>query len=221
MKKYFLFSFLLFLILGQNLALASTNTSVFSDVPTSSPYYEALNYLKTQSLISGYADGSFKPSNSINRAEFTKIIVGAVSTQQEISSCLDHYVPQTGYTAKLFTDVKFDMVGGNIPVWYFDYVCLAKLKGLVTGYSDGSFRPEQVINFVEASKIITVALGYSTTTSSPWYKTYVQTLENKNAIPTTITTFNENITRGEMAEIIWRLKAQVVDLPTAHYSNLK
>ncbi len=194
---------------------------VFTDVGTDSPYHDALKYLKEQEIISGYDDGSFKPGNTINRAEFTKIIAGAVSTQKEITECMAHYASQNSYMANVFTDVTFAMVGGNVPVWYFDYVCVAKLKGFVDGYADGSFRPNQKINFAEAAKIITEALGYTMTPSTPWYKTYVEQLDTKRAIPLTITSFNQDITRGEMAEMIWRLKAQVMDLTSGHYSDLQ
>jgi 2-keto-4-pentenoate hydratase/2-oxohepta-3-ene-1,7-dioic acid hydratase in catechol pathway len=132
-----------------------------------------------------------------------------------------HYASQNSYMATVFTDVAFAMVGGNAPEWYFNYVCLAKLKGFVGGYPDGSFRPTQKINFVEAAKIITIALGYEISPSTPWYKTYVEQLDAKNAIPTTIKSFNQNITRGEMAEMIWRIKAQVMDLSSTHYGDLK
>ena len=194
---------------------------VFNDVNVDSPYAEALKYLKAEGIISGYSDGSFKPNNTINRAEFTKIISGAVATTQEINDCMAHYASQNSYMATVFSDVTFAMVGGNEPAWYFDYVCIAKLKGFVSGYADGSFRPSQNINFAEAAKIITKALGYETGTTDPWYKTYVDQLDSKKAIPLTIQSFGKNITRGEMAEMIWRLKANITDQSSAHYDDLK
>jgi len=194
---------------------------VFTDVDANSPYKEALTYLKEQGIVSGYADGSFKPGNTINRAEFTKIIAGAVSTETELNDCMANYASQSGFMATVFTDVAFAMVGGNEPDWFFNYVCVAKQKGFVGGYKDGSFKPSQNINFVEAAKIITAALGYKTSTTTPWYRTYVDQLDAKNAIPTSIKSFNQNITRGEMAEMMYRLKAGVTNMTSAHYSDLK
>jgi len=171
--------------------------------------------------VSGYADGSFKPNDTINRAEFTKIVVGVLATDKELNDCMAHYASQNSYMANVFTDVTFAMVGGNEPVWYFNYVCVAKLRGFIGGYADGSFKPTQKITFAEAAKIITVALGDSENASTPWYKAYVQQLDSKNAIPTTIKSFNQNITRGEMAEMIWRLRTMKTDQPSASYSQLK
>ena len=199
----------------------SSDSKVFTDVAANSPYNAALAYLKEQGIISGYADGSFKPNNTINRAEFTKIIAGAVSTETELNDCMANYASQNSYMATVFTDVAFAMVGGNEPDWFFNYVCVAKQKGFVGGYKDGSFKPSQNINFVEAAKIITAALGYKTSTTTPWYKTYVDQLDAKNAIPTTIKSFNQNITRGEMAEMMYRLKAGVTNMTSAQYSDLK
>jgi hypothetical protein len=195
--------------------------SVFTDVKAGSTYDEALTYLKEQGIVSGYEDGSFKPGNTINRAEFTKIITGAVSDQEDLDNCMANYASQGSYMVRVFKDVTFAMVGGNEPEWFFNYVCVAKLKGLVGGYADGSFKPSQNINFVEAAKIIVTALGYETGITNPWYKTYVEALDLKNAIPLTIKSFNQNITRGEMAEIMYRLKAGVGDKSSANYSDLK
>lgn len=193
----------------------------FSDVGANNKYYDAVKYLKDQGIIEGYPDGSYKPNNTINRAEFTKIVVGSTSTETAIAACNENYVEVGNVTVTLFSDVTFTMVGGNAPEWYYDFVCMAKLGGIVQGYPDGSFKPAQDINFVEAAKIITEAMGYQMMTDTePWYMGYVKELENHNAIPTTITSFDHKITRGEMAEIIYRLKANVTDQESLTYEDL-
>jgi len=219
MKKY-LILFIILSLAGGQIALAASE-KVFTDVGTDSPYYEALKYLKDGGIVGGYADGSFKPGNTINRAEFTKIIAGAVASKDELDNCMNHYAAKDSYMSNVFTDVTFAMVGGNDPVWFFNYVCIAKFKGFVAGYDDGSFRPTQKINFVEAAKIITKALDYEMNASTVWYETYVKKLDSKNAIPLTIKSFSQNLTRGEMAEMIWRLKAMKTDLPSASFGDLK
>ncbi|MBA4336873.1 hypothetical protein C0416_03845 [bacterium] len=194
----------------------------FTDVDATNKYYTAVKYLKDEGIIGGYEDGSYKPENTINRAEFTKIIMGAVSTSEELQNCAANYTMVEDYNVSLFTDVNFEMVGGNEPVWYFDYVCMAKLNEVIQGYDDGSFKPAQDINFVEAAKIITKAMGYQMMTDTdPWYKGYVMELENHNAIPTTIAGFDHKITRGEMAEIAYRLRAEVTNLTSLTYEGLE
>lgn len=162
----------------------------FSDVSPEYPYYDAIMYVQEQGIVEGYSDGTFRPDNKINRAEFTKILVeAAVGT------------PEAEIAQNCFSDVNNQ--------WFYVYVCFAKGKGWVGGYADGSFKPEQPINFAEAAKIIVNTMIAKTAAGDPWYKPYVDALYAKYAIPNTIGTFGDELTRGEMAEMIYRLKADV------------
>jgi hypothetical protein len=60
------------------IALAQTEIlgTPFSDI-AGHPNEEAIEYLQMNGIVKGYLDGTFKPDNQINRAEFVKIIVGA------------------------------------------------------------------------------------------------------------------------------------------------
>ena len=200
----------------------NTGDTVFNDVFSDSPYFTALTYLKDNGIVSGYPDGTFKPDNEVNRAELAKIIVGAFFTSDDITNCMAHYASQSATTVDLFTDVSVNFLSAyGPPAWYLDYVCIGKLHGFIAGYPDGSFKPAQDINFVEAAKIIVGGIGAEIHASDPWYKTYVDELAANGAIPKTITTFDQKITRGEMAEIIYRMKAGVKNLPSQAYSDLQ
>jgi|WetSurMetagenome_2_1015567.scaffolds.fasta_scaffold113240_3 hypothetical protein len=184
---------------------------IFSDVEATSTYNDALTYLKPRGIIQGYSDGTYKPDNQINRAEFTKIAVGLLGP--ETQDC----AATTASFAGKFSDVETS-------VWYADFVCLALNNNIIAGYPDGTFKPAQNINFAEAAKIIANADMLTVTTptgSDPWYKGYVDALAAKNAIPATIKSFDQIITRGEMAEIIFRLKAEKTDLSSQTYADLK
>lgn len=199
---------------------------LFTDVTTESEYYDALKYLKDEGIIEGYPDGSYKPDTTINRAEFTKIVMGSVEDQAEIDECLNMILATSSIegswdgVVSLFEDVSHDTDSGDEPVWYYNYVCAAQKASVIGGYPDGTFKPAQEINFVEAAKIITVAMGGELSTSEPWYMDYVTELADKNAIPTTIDSFDKMITRGEMAEIMYRLRAEVSDLESLSYDDL-
>ena len=184
MKNIFYFLLITFLFVPGALA-ASTR---FSDVPSSHPNLDAIQYVKDQEIVDGYEDGTFKPDNSINRAEFTKIIMEAV-------------FPGESRGIRCFTDVNNE--------WFAKYVCRAKVEGIISGYPDGYFKPAVYISFAEAAKIIVNAFEINTgirTDDPVWYKPYVDELGLKHAIPMSIDSFSKNITRGEMAEIIYRLK---------------
>ena len=179
---------------------------VFSDVASEHYNGDAIEYLKNNSIVEGYSDGTYKPENRINRAEFTKIIIEALYTDEEIDAC----------NTASFSDVP----AGE---WYSKYICMAKKYGVVSGYPDGTFRPADFINFAEASKIIAEAEGVqedSTGTNNEWFAGYVKGLEEKKAIPSTVQFFDNQITRGEMSEMVYRLEDEVTDKVTATYEEI-
>lgn len=172
----------------------------FNDVPDSYDYSQAVNYLHGTGVVEGYSDGTFRPDNTINRAEFLKIIILSKGETPEGTGC-------------------FPDVNGQ---WYDGYVCKAKESGLVEGYPDGNFKPERPINFVESGKIVSIGLHLIPDESfqDDWYHSYVKAIEERKGIPPSIVTFDQYINRGEMAEMIWRIMMGQ-DLPTAYYGDLK
>ncbi|MFA5829969.1 MAG: S-layer homology domain-containing protein [Candidatus Gracilibacteria bacterium] len=191
----------------------------FLDVPVTSIYFDAVSYLKAQGVISGYADGTFKPNNPINRAEFTKIIMGSLNDAAGIEACLSNY--QTNGGLVVFSDARTTLQNST-PAWYLKYVCYAKNKGFINGYPDGTFKPDNFINFVEAAKILAnvFQLGSDAQPNDPWYKVYVDVLAYQKAIPTTILKFAQQITRGEMAEMVYRLKTGNKTKASMSYSQM-
>ena len=63
--------------------LDQTDVQIFNDVETKSKNSQAIKYLKDNQIIGGYSDGSFKPSNSINRAELLKILVEGIGNRPD------------------------------------------------------------------------------------------------------------------------------------------
>lgn len=190
------------------------STGPFTDVGKDGEYYDALVYLKDKGVISGYPDGSFKPFQTINRAEFTKIVMGA--------NGYDPAKDPSGFDIYSSGDLGFKDVQDK--AWYIPYLREAKKMDVIGGYPDGTFKPGQEINFAEASKIIVVSTGGEFAGAGyvpeDWFHKYVNILEEKYAIPTTINTFDQKITRGEMAEIIYRLDSTNTGKPSMTYELL-
>jgi hypothetical protein len=181
----------------------------FSDVPALHPNAEAIAYLKASGIIEGYADGTYKPDMVINRAEFVKILVGTKANESAIRACYEEVEPAHW----AFTERMHDE-------WYAPFVCYAKKFRLVDGYPDGSFWPASNINFVEAAKILVRVFVGDIEADPVWYKPYVEKLSSLNAIPRDILTFAQPITRGDMAEMIYRLKTGNTDKPSRTYEEL-
>lgn len=194
----FLVSMTLLVILFGSAAPAS---ALFTDLSYSDPSYDALLELQEQGVIEGYADGTFKSRNNINRAEFMKVLVGTVDSDPSGENC--------------FKDVQNQ--------WYAPYVCTAKDRGWVQGYEDGLFRPGNEINFAEASQVIARAFEldeHTLASDDPWFRATVQPIADRSAIPLSISDFDKSIARGEMAEVIWRLDTENRELPSLTYEEL-
>ncbi len=185
---------------GSLLAIAVPVALAFSDVGNTTPYAPAIQALQEQGVIEGYSDGTFKPSSTVNRAEFLKIVLGSRGGTFTGDHC--------------FPDVTDE--------WFASYVCTAKEEGIVGGYPDGLFKPDQTINFVEASKILSLAFKQQAQGSaSVWYEPYVRALDSSKAIPPSIQGMDRPVTRGEMAEMMWRLTEGITDEPSLGYMNVK
>lgn len=185
---------------------AETLPESFADVPSSHPNADAIAFTKSQGIVGGYPDGTFRPDQVINRAEFVKILVKTQQTPNPDFHC---------EFRKQFTDIDPN-------AWYGEYLCLAiwDPDSWIEGYPDGTFRPAQPINFVEAAKLFDRAFDFTGSEGSAWYEAYVRTLEERNAIPVSIKKFDQLITRGEMAEIMYRLKANIKTKPSTTYDEL-
>ena len=107
-------------------------------------YSKAVNYVVGKGLISGYPNGTFKPNDSITRAEFAQMISGYIKNEKAGSSD--------------FQDVKDH--------WAKD--AIDKLYGNknVTGYPDGSFKPNAKITRAEAVTILNSVFNRNTNKNS-------------------------------------------------------
>lgn len=179
----------------------------FPDVFNDHIYASAIRLLKQRYVIQGTSGGRFEPQIPINRAEFTKIVVNAARHAQGVTD-------DALEGKNCFTDVADE--------WFAPFVCTAKESGLIGGYPDGTFRPAQNVNFVEAAKIVANAFDLETKaeSSGEWYVSSAKRLGAENAIPASITSLDQEITRGEMAEMIYRLMEGITDQPAASADDL-
>lgn len=120
-----------------------SRSSLLSD---SNPFYDieperwsnrAISTLCKAGILEGYEDGSFKPSQSISRAEFAAIASRFDNLQSDMSS-------------------KFTDISGH---WAEEYIISAEKKGWINGYEDNTFKPEQKITRAESMTFINNVLG--------------------------------------------------------------
>lgn len=152
--------------------------------------------LSDKGVISGNPDGSFKPNNAVNRAEFLKMIILAL------------YPEMADYaTLSCFSDVK----SGD---WFAKYVCAGYAKNIVKGYDGNMFRPGQSITRAEAVSILVKSLKLPVGAQNScgfddvnigWQRGYVNSAFEYNLVNGyTDNSFrpNNTITRAEAAKLI-------------------
>lgn len=113
----------------------------FSDVKNGSWFYSAVARAVAAGYVKGYSDGSFKPNNTITRAEAAVMIANAARLSANEAG------------AYRFTDV------GSIPAWARGSVGAVVAAGYMTGYPDGSFYANASISRAEAVSSLNRMLG--------------------------------------------------------------
>ncbi|MBR2566026.1 MAG: S-layer homology domain-containing protein [Paenibacillus sp.] len=99
----------------------------------------AVNDMGSRMILSGVSDSTFEPDRSITRAEFAAVVVRALGLKP-------------GEGSNSFRDV-------NETDWYADVVKTASDYGLIAGYEDGTFRPQEQITRQEAMTLIARAMN--------------------------------------------------------------
>lgn len=127
----------------------------YTDVYEYDSYYTAVNRLSDLGIVSGYDDGTFHGDASITRAEFAKLIVCAMDAESEARA--------SGISSKFY-----DVPQGN---WAVPYIAYVSSKGIVSGYPDGSFGPDNTITYAEALTILGRILGYTEETIGAYWPT--------------------------------------------------
>jgi hypothetical protein len=196
MKKLFTLFFLL-LSFGGTL---ETKAQTFSDVPENNKYYEAVEFFAKTGVLDN-TKGTFKPENSINRAEFTKIVLLSAYSEEKIN---------TEAINQNFDDIQSGY-------WYKNYANFAKQNKILKGYefTPGifSFGGGRNITKGEAAKVVVNTLlkdelydGYC---GNPvWWCYFAATISSVNAEIGQDIQDNglKNITRGEMIELMYEIK---------------
>lgn len=111
----------------------------FPDVKVGDWFYTYVQTGVANTIVNGNPDGTFRPANAVNRAEFAKMVVNACGLEK---SSLD----------SPFSDVAASE-------WYKESVVTAWAWSVVDGYSDGTFRPNHVITRAAAAKMVAITLN--------------------------------------------------------------
>lgn len=117
----------------------------FKDVSKNAWYYQAVSIASANGYMSGYTDNTMKPQNPITRQEAAKVISGILNLEENADA------------ANAFKD------SSSIAGWSKGAVGGAVAAKILSGYSDGSFKPLQSITRAEAVAALVNAMDVSMT----------------------------------------------------------
>lgn len=190
---------------------ATDDAQTFADVNENHRYFRSIEQLAGDDVIQGFPIGTFLPERSVNRVEALKIILESFPLNEEIPPQNDEPLTLTD-----FSDVSDD-------VWYSPYINTAVEHGIIRGYDDRTFRPNNTLNRAEAIKMIIEAVDTNNeiktvhveidpaldTPQDSWFAPYFQygltqsmlyLDAHENLNPGAI------VSRGELTDLIYRLK---------------
>ena len=105
----------------------------FKDVDTGKWYHVSIDYVLTHSMMNGVSGASFAPNSNLTRGMLVQILFNLEGKPQSASTS--------------FSDVKAD-------AWYAKAVGWAAANKVVTGYADGTFRPNAAVTREQAAAIL-------------------------------------------------------------------
>lgn len=133
-------SMIFYRLLADNVRAANSGSRApYGDVASNAWYADAVATLSRMGILKGYEDGTFKPDAAVTRAEFATI-----------ASRFDKLATGT----KTFKDVPASH-------WAYAAISSAAEKGWVSGYEDGTFRPDRAITRAEVAKLTNAVLNRS------------------------------------------------------------
>ena len=191
MKKFL--SLVLALVMTMSLVTIGAGATEYKDLTDKSEikYSEAVAVLNKLGIITGYEDGSFKPTNNLTRGAAAKIIVSLMIGSEAASALTVNAAP--------YKDVPVTNTFAAV-------ISYCKTAGYISGYADGSFRPGDPLTGYAFSKMLLGALGYSSKiegfTGSGWTMN-VAKLSNKAGLLNGIVDFKGNVavTRETAAQL--------------------
>lgn len=87
-------------------------------------------------------------------------------------------------------------------------LCTAMRAGLVRGFRDGTFRPNDAVTVAEAAKVLAKAFGMASDPmdpTEPWADPFVKALVNAGAL-SAHANLQAPLTRDELSAMLWRLR---------------
>ena len=145
MKKFL--SLVLALVMTMSLVTVSAGAKDFTD-NSKINYKEAVDVMSAAKVIDGYAEGDFRPANTLTRGAAAKIICNLILGPTTAEALVADAAP--------YEDVPTTNT-------FAGYIAYCAKEGIISGYADGTFRPAASLSGYAFMKMLLGALGYDAT----------------------------------------------------------
>lgn len=179
---------LVLLIFIMSTSCINVFAETYSDVGADSEYRKAVDVLSAMGVMEGYGDLTFKPEEPLTRAEAAAIMVRLLDLTDDARQ-----------NDVVFTDVESTH-------WAFKYIKIAAKNGIVNGMGDGTFEPNRLVTYGEMVKMAVNATCWESfaIAQGGWNEgCYIAAGKEAGIIKDESISSDENITRGEAAELIY------------------
>lgn len=160
-------------------ALLAQNITADSDVKSH------MKSLVDMGIMQGFEDGTLHPDEYVTRAQFAKMLMLAA---KECNIALD------GQNKKVFGDVD----GSH---WANEYISAMSASGIINGFEDGTFRPDEIITYEQAAKMA-VQLFNISYYDNTYPVGYVSAVIGEGINDGVSALIGESLTRSDAAAII-------------------
>jgi len=171
----------------------------FSDVRNDHKNYNAITLMSDKKILTGYEDGTFRPDDSITRAELCVVLARTLGSPNGLEA--SQPLP--------FSDVTEEY-------WAYDFINFASSNGIINGMGDGTFLPAGKVTFEQAVKMIVCAAGlvdkantyqdeFDSTlgSDSKWYLGYIEAAEKMKMLLKVDTEAGQAAKRADVVQIIF------------------
>ena len=182
--------------------------AVFTDVNKGDWFYDPVKYVVMKGYMAGTSANTFGPNEALTRAMVVQILY-AIKSKPPVEK-------RAGFT---------DVPSGE---WYYDAVSWAADKGIVAGFEDNTFRPNQNVTREELATMLRAFTAYSNAdtnangsvdgfadaaTISGWAVDHIKWAVGHQIMagkPGNLVDPKGTATRAEMATMIYRLMSEVI-----------
>ncbi len=177
--------------LAPTMAFAATTSAqanaAYSDI-SGTACEGAVNVLSALKVVDGFTDGTYKPEQTVTRAQMAKLIVTALGVADYATATTSKFVDMGSAT------------------WAIPYVEYASNLNIVNGVGNGKFNPNGTVTYEQAATMIVRALGYTDQCkemNGTWPAIYIQKAMALNIFEDVVNGGANGANRGDVAIMLY------------------